>query len=143
MVKSEWLIKLLGWNHYISSQLQGALAMYSTVLPVTLLPLTPPQLQHLLSDGGLLCLHDALAAVPDPRSCHGRRHDLPFLLTCFVVALLCNCTHSEAVGQWGRAHPALLRPLFGPRRWVAPTGALYRWIFPQLDVLALEGVLAA
>lgn len=62
--------------------------MYSTALPVTLPPLTPPHRQDLLSDAGLLSLHDAFTAVPDPRSCHGRRYDLPFLLTCFVAARL-------------------------------------------------------
>ena len=117
--------------------------MYSTALPVTLPPLTPPQRQNLFSGVDLLSLHDAFAAVPDPRSRHGRRYDLPFLLTCFVAALLCNCNHSEAVGQWCRAHPLLLRRLFGPRRYVTPTGALYRWLFPHLDALALERVLAA
>lgn len=117
--------------------------MYSTALSLTLPPLTLPQRQNLLSDVGLLSLHDAFAAVPDPRSCHGRRYALPFLLACFVAALLCNCNHSEAVGQWCRAQPLLLRRLFGPRRYVTPTGALYRWLFPQLDVPALERVLAA
>ena len=116
--------------------------MYSTALPLTLPPLTPPQRQNLLSDARLLSLHDAFAAVADPRSCHGRRYDLPFLLTCFVAALLCNCNHSEAVGQWCHAHALLLCRLLGPRRYVTPTGALYRWLFPQLDVLALERVLA-
>ncbi|HEY7347871.1 MAG TPA: ISAs1 family transposase [Ktedonobacterales bacterium] len=117
--------------------------MYSTVLPVTLPPLTDSQRHDLLYDAALLSLHDAFAAVPDPRSRHGRRYDLPFLLTCFVAALLCNCTHSEAVGQWCRAEPRLLRRLFGSRRFVTPTGALYRWLFPQLNALALEQVLAA
>lgn len=105
--------------------------------------LTNLQRHNLLSDANLRSLHDAFAAVPDPRSRHGRRYDLPFLLTCFVAALLCNCNQSEAVGQWCQAHHLLLHHLFGPRRFVTPTGALYRWLFPQLDVLALEIVLAA
>lgn len=116
--------------------------MYSTALPVRLPPLTIPQRQDLLNAGDLLSLHAALAGVPDPRSRQGRRYDLPFLLTCFVAALLCNCNHSEAVGQWCQAHRHLLQQLFGPRRFVTPTGALYRWLFPQLDVPKLETVLA-
>lgn len=116
--------------------------MYSTALPVALPCLTDLQRQNLLREAALLSLHDAFAAVPDPRSRHGRRYDLPFLLTCFVAALLCNCNHSEAVGQWCRAQQRLLRRLFGSRRFVCPTGALYRWLFPQLDVQALEAVLA-
>jgi predicted transposase YbfD/YdcC len=116
--------------------------MYSTALLVTLPRLTDQQRRDLLREAALLSLHDAFAAVPDPRSCHGRRYDLPFLLTCFVAALLCNCNHSEAVGQWCRAQHRLLRRLFGSRRFVCPTGALYRWLFPQLQVQALEAVLA-
>lgn len=116
--------------------------MYSTALPMTLPPLTACQRHALLNTDGLLSLHDALAAVPDPRSRQGRRYGLAFLLTCFVAALLCNCNHSEAVGQWCQAHHLLLQRLYGPRRFVTPTGALYRWLFPQLDVLTLETVIA-
>jgi predicted transposase YbfD/YdcC len=116
--------------------------MYSTALPVCLPLLTDHQRQDLLSDAPLLSLHQVFTAVPDPRSRHGLRYDLPFLLTCFVAALLCNCNHSEAVGQWCRARHLLLRRLFGPRRFLSPTGALYRWVFPQLDVTALEHIIA-
>ena len=116
--------------------------MSSTALPVTLPPVAVSQRQSLLNADGLLSLHGALAAVPDPRSRQGRRYALPFLLTCFVAALLCNCTHSEAVGQWCQAHHLLLQRLFGPRHFVTPTGALSRWLFPQLDVLRREMVLA-
>lgn len=38
-------------------------------------------------------------AVPDPRSAHGLRYDLPFFLTCLVAGLLCNCDGTEAVVQ--------------------------------------------
>lgn len=64
--------------------------MYSTALPVTLPPSAVPSRHDPLCEASLLSLHAALAAVPDPRSRHGRRYDLPFLLTCFVAALLCN-----------------------------------------------------
>ena len=117
--------------------------MYSPALPVTLPPIRDLHRQSLSRDTALLSLHDAFAAVPDPRSRHGRRYDLSFLLTCFVAALLCNCNQSEAVGQWCQAHQLLLHRLFGPRRYATPTGALYRWLFPQLDVLALETMIAA
>jgi predicted transposase YbfD/YdcC len=116
--------------------------MHSTALPVTLPAFTTLQRHHLLDASDLLSLHDAFAAVPDPRSRQGRRYDLPFLLTCVVAALLCHCTHSEAIGQWCQAHHFLLHRLFGPRRYVTPPGALYRWLFPQLDVLTLETVIA-
>jgi hypothetical protein len=77
--------------------------MYSTALPLSVPPLAEQHRQDLLSDVALLSLHQTFAAVPDPRSRHGQRYDLPFLLTCFVAALLCNCDHREAVGQWCHA----------------------------------------
>ena len=81
-------------------------------------------------------------AVPDPRSAHGLRYDLPFLLTCLVAALLCNCAGSEAVAQWCRDHVVLLRRLFGPRLASRPeVGSLYRRLLPQLDAPAIERVL--
>jgi len=116
--------------------------MYSTALPLPLSLLTQEQRQDLLKDASLLSLSLIFAAVPDPRSRHGLRYDLPFLLTCLVAALLCNCNHSEAIGQWCQDHRLLLIRLFGPRPFLCPTGALYRWLLPQLDAAALEQVLA-
>jgi predicted transposase YbfD/YdcC len=69
------------------------------------------------------------------------RYDLPFLLTCLVAALLCNCNHSEAVAQWCQDYQPLLRLLFPDRRFLCPTGALYRWLLPRLEVKAVEAVL--
>jgi len=96
----------------------------------------------LLEDVALTSLQGMLTAVPDPRSPHGRRYSLAFLLTCLVAALLCNGNSLEAVGHWCRNQQPLLRAVFGPRRHLTPTWALYRWLLPQLDVERLEGVLA-
>ncbi|MGH2479252.1 MAG: ISAs1 family transposase [Ktedonobacteraceae bacterium] len=79
--------------------------------------------------------------VPDPRSAHGLRYDLAFLLTCLVAGLLCNCDGTDAVAQWCRDQVALLRRLFGPRLFLTPSGSLYRRLLPQLDALAIERVL--
>lgn len=86
--------------------------------------LTVEQREHLRRECALLSLSQAFASLPDPRSRHGLRYDLPFLLTCLVAALLCNCDHSEAVAQWCRGQRTLLVRLFGPRRYLSPTGAL-------------------
>ncbi len=52
-------------------------------------------------EAALTTLGAVFAAVPDPRSRHGQRYDLPFLLTCLVAALLCGCNwmrqNSESV----------------------------------------------
>ena len=117
--------------------------MYSTALSLTLPDVPNDQRASRLADAPLLSLYEAFAAVPDPRSRHGQRYDLPYLLTCLVAALLCNCNSLEAVGQWCRDHQLLLRRLFGPRDFYTPTGSLYRRLLPRLSVGHLELVLGA
>jgi predicted transposase YbfD/YdcC len=97
----------------------------------------------LLTEAGLHSLTKVLEAVPDPRGKHGLRYDLPFLLTCLIAALLCNCDGSEAVAGCCRDHIALLQEVFGRRLFLTPSGSLYRWLLPQLDAPALERVLGA
>ncbi len=116
--------------------------MYSTALPITLPSLSPDQQQSLQANTALMSLYEAFAAVPDPRSKHGQRSDLPYLLTCLVTALLCNCTSLEAVGQWCGDHCLLLQRVFGPRDFYTPTGSLYRRLLPRLSVGHIELVLA-
>jgi predicted transposase YbfD/YdcC len=88
----------------------------------------------------LTSLQGMFTAVPDLRSRHGRRYTLSFLLTCLVAALLCNCNGLDAVGQWCREHREVLEDVFGPLRHLTPTGALYRWLLPQLSAEAVEAV---
>jgi len=117
--------------------------MYSTALPLLFPEMLDEQSAFLRADGSLLSLYEAFAAVPDPRSRHGQRYDLPSLLTCLVAALLCNCNSLEAVGQWCRDHQLLLRRLFGPRDFYTPTGSLYRRLLPRLSGGHIELALAA
>lgn len=116
--------------------------MDCTALSQPFSSLTVEQREQLCTDCALLSLWQAFACLPDPRSRHGLRYDLPFLLTCLVAALLCNCNHSEAVGQWCRGQRVLLARLFGKRRYLSPTGALYRWLLPQLSISSLETLLS-
>jgi len=99
--------------------------------------------QALLSDVALTSLQGLFTAVPDPRSRHGQRYPLAFLLTCLVAALLCNCNSLAATGQWCRLRQEVLARVFGPRRHLTPTGALYRWLLPRLAAEHVEAVLAA
>ncbi len=62
--------------------------MYSTALSLTLPDVPAEQQAALLADAPLLSLYEAFAAVPDPRSRHGQRYDLPYLLICLVAARL-------------------------------------------------------
>jgi predicted transposase YbfD/YdcC len=116
--------------------------MDCTVFSQPFSSLTAEQRKQLCADCALLSLSQAFASLPDPRSRHGLRYDLPFLLTCLVAALLCNCDHSEAVAQWCRGQRAILERLFGKRRFFCPTGALYRWLLPRLSINALETLLS-
>jgi predicted transposase YbfD/YdcC len=92
--------------------------------------------------GTLASLHAAFGLIPDPRSHHGRRYELSFLLACLVAALVCGCNSTRAVGQWCQEHQPLLRQVFGARRHLAPSDSLYRRLLPRLDADALEVVLA-
>jgi predicted transposase YbfD/YdcC len=116
--------------------------MQSTPLPPCFDTLSDEERSALLTDRSLRSLTDVFATLPDPRSRHGKRYDLPFLLSCLVAGLLCQCNSPDAVSQWCRDHVALLRRVFGPRSHLTPSGSLYRWLLPQLDVARLEWALA-
>ena len=73
--------------------------MYCIARQCVLPPLTPEQRDHLLAEAALHSLTELFEAVPDPRGTHGIRYDLPFLLTCLIAALLCNCDGTEAVSS--------------------------------------------
>ncbi len=70
--------------------------------------------QSLLTQAHLSTLSEQMEAIPDPRGKHGLRSDLPFLLTCLIAALLCNCNSTEAVSQCCHEHERVLREIFGP-----------------------------
>lgn len=117
--------------------------MYCIAQRCVLPSFSQEQAEDLLSEAGLQRLVTVLEAVPDPRGRHGLRYDLPFLLTCVIAALLCNCDGTEAVAQWCRDHVPLLREVFGPRLFLTPSGSLYRWLLPQVDACAIERVLGS
>ncbi|HUZ77546.1 MAG TPA: transposase family protein, partial [Chloroflexota bacterium] len=98
--------------------------MESISPPALLDGLSEAERRALLSDAGLARLQAVFAVVPDPRARRGRRYDLPFLLTCLVAALLCNCNTLAAVGQWCQEHRALLARRYPYARHHTPTGAL-------------------
>jgi predicted transposase YbfD/YdcC len=89
-----------------------------------------------------LSLYEMFATIPDPRSKHGRRYDLPFLLVCMVAALLCNCDSTLAIGQWCRDQRLLLRCLFGARSFLCPSDSLLRKLLPRLNAEQIEWALA-
>jgi predicted transposase YbfD/YdcC len=116
--------------------------MQSIAMPAVLDALAVEERLALLSDPAMATLQGVFAAVPDPRARRGRRYDLPFLLTCLVAALLCDCDSLAAVGQWCREHRALLARCYPHARFHTPTGALFRWLLPRLSVAEFEWALA-
>lgn len=115
---------------------------YSTALPLILPSLTSDQRQHLLEEQPLLSLYEVFATIPDPRSKHGLRYELAYLLTCLVAGLLCNCDSTLAVAAWCRDQRSLLIELFGPRCFLCPSDSLYRKLLPRLDANHIEWTLA-
>ncbi len=89
--------------------------MYCIASRRVLSPLREEERQSLLTQAHLSTLSEQMEAIPDPRGKHGLRYDLPFLLTCLIAALLCNCNSTEAVSQWCHEHESLWREIFGPR----------------------------
>src|SRR5213080_2720797 len=98
--------------------------MNSIVPSLTLPSLTSDERERLLADKSLRSFFAVFATIPDPRSKQGQRYDLPYLLSCLVAALLCNCDSTLAVGQWCRDQQTLLEHLFGPRRFLCPSDSL-------------------
>lgn len=117
--------------------------MQSTVLLALLDAHTTAAPEATSPEAALATLPAVFASVPDPRSRHGQRYDLPFLLTCLVAALLCGCDSLDAVGQWTHDRRTLLKRHCGPRRHLTPTGSLYRRLLPRLSAAHLEAALAA
>jgi predicted transposase YbfD/YdcC len=115
----------------------------STASLTALDTLSDEERADLLARDSLLSLLDVFASIPDPRSHHGKRYDLPYLLTCLATAFLCGCDSMDAVGQWCREHRTLLRQLFGPRKHLTPSGSLYRRLLPRLSADHFEWALAS
>src|SRR5262249_30488778 len=83
----------------------------------------------------------ALAAVPDPRSRHGRRHPLPAVLALATVAMLCGARSLYAMAQWGREQPETVVQALGFTRQQTPGVATLHRVFKALDIDVFEAVL--
>jgi len=117
--------------------------MQSTVVRALLDAHTAAASEGASPEAALTTLPAVCASIPDPRSRHGQRYDLPVLLTCLVAALLCGCDALDAVGQWTHDRRTLLTRHVGPRRHRTPTGSLYRRLLPRLSAAHVEAALAA
>lgn len=92
-------------------------------------------------DAAPLSLHEALAAVPDPRSRYGRYYSLRALLSLVSVALLAGQRSLEAIAQFGRDHGTPLAHALGFQSDRTPCKATLSNLLRRLDVAAFERVL--
>src|SRR5450755_3091864 len=89
-----------------------------------------------------LSLLSVLAEVPDPRSCHGRRHPLSAILALTVVAMLGGARSYQAIAQFGREKGFGLAHALGFTRGKTPTKSTFSVLFRVLDVQAFEQALS-
>jgi predicted transposase YbfD/YdcC len=89
-----------------------------------------------------LSLVEALAAVPDPRSPHGRIHPLPAVLSLVVLGLLLGRTSLSGIARLGRLYGAPLAHALGFRRAKTPTKAMLSELLRALDAGAFEAALS-
>jgi len=102
-------------------------------------------------------LYEALAALPDPRSRHGRIHPLPAVVGLVALALLVGRKSLKSIARFGRQHGTPLAHALGFRRGKTPTtstlsrtlrrfdapqleAALSRWIRGRIDPVAIEHI---
>ena len=87
-------------------------------------------------------LLEALAAVPDPRSRHRRRHPLPAVLGLVVLGLLLGRKSLAAIARLGRLYGAPLAHALGFRRGKTPAKSMLSDLLRALDAQAVEDALA-
>jgi hypothetical protein len=81
-----------------------------------------------------------LAAVPDPRSPHGRRHPLSAVLALVCCAIMCGAKGYAAIAQWGQDQDIGLIHRLGFTRKPPKMGGI-RKILIALNLKAFEGAL--
>lgn len=87
-------------------------------------------------------LYDALATLPDPRSCHGRVHPLPAVMGLVALALLMGRKSLTGIARFGRQHGTPLAHALGFRRGKTPAKSTLSRTLRRFDPQQLEGALA-
>jgi hypothetical protein len=81
-----------------------------------------------------------LAAIPDPRSRHGRRHPLTAILGLVCCAIMCGAKSYAAIAQWGHDQDIALMHQLGFTRKPPKLGGI-RKVLIALTPNAFEGAL--
>lgn len=87
-------------------------------------------------------LYDALAALPDPRSRHGRVHPLPAVLGLVALALLMGRKSLASIARFGRQHGTPLAHALGFRRGQTPTKSTLSRTLRRFDPQQFEAALS-
>ena len=82
-----------------------------------------------------------LAAVPDPRSRHGRRHPLTAILSLVCCAIMCGAKSYAAIAQWGHDQDIALMHQLGFTRKPPKLGGI-RKVLIALAPNAFEDALS-
>jgi hypothetical protein len=88
-----------------------------------------------------LALTEVLGDIPDPRSCHGRIHPLPAVLSLVVLGLLMGRTSLSSIARLGRLYGTSLAHALGFRRGKTPTKSMLSELLRVLDADAVEAAL--
>src|SRR5450631_3169853 len=91
---------------------------------------------HLMTTS--LSLLSVLAEVPDPRSCHGRRHPLSAILALTVVAMLGGARSYQAIAQFGREKGFGLAHALGFTRGKTPHQVHFQRSLPGFGCASLR-----
>jgi len=83
----------------------------------------------------------AVAALPDPRSRHGRRFTLAALLTLALSAMLANHRSPLAIAQWGAEQDAVTKRAMGFAKGVTPHQSTFHRLFRRLDPALLSAAM--
>jgi len=89
-----------------------------------------------------LCLVDALADVPDPRSRHGRRYPLTAVLSLVTLGLLVGRKSLEGIARLHRDYGDALILALGFPRGATPRKSTLSRLLRRIDPVALEEALS-
>lgn len=87
-------------------------------------------------------LYDALAALPDPRSRHGRVHPLPAVMGLIALAMLMGRKSLAGIARFGRQHGTPLAHALGFRRGKTPTASTLSRTLRRFDIAQLEATMS-
>jgi hypothetical protein len=92
---------------------------------------------------GAVNLWATLSTVPDHRRAEGKRYPLASLLLITIAAMLAGRRDQLGIVRWGRRLSSETLAALGIRRLRVPAPSVWRELFRDLDVVALERVLGA